>query len=75
MQRYIADLEAYITTDPEEAALVRLAFIHYQFEAIHPFEDGNGRIGRLLLSLLLVSWDLFLNPFITVPQAQALLNS
>jgi len=64
MQQCMADLETYITADPEEAALVRLAFIHYQFEAIHPFEDGNGRIGRLLLSLLLVGWDLLPLPLL-----------
>lgn len=64
MQQCMADLEAYIAADPEEAALVRLAFIHYQFEAIHPFEDGNGRIGRLLLSLLLISWDLLPLPLL-----------
>jgi Fic family protein len=44
--------------------LVRLAFIHYQFEAIHPFLDGNGRMGRLLISLLLHSWQLLPLPLL-----------
>ena len=43
---------------------MRLAFIHYQFEAIHPFLDGNGRIGRLLSSLLLVHWNLLPLPLL-----------
>jgi Fic family protein len=43
---------------------VRLAFIHYQFEAIHPFLDGNGQIGRLLISLLLVNWNLLPLPLL-----------
>jgi Fic family protein len=46
-------LEDFANGPSELPLLVRLALIHYQFEAIHPFEDGNGRVGRLLISILL----------------------
>lgn len=49
----MAALERYIHADSPLPFLVRLALVHYQFEAIHPFEDGNGRIGRLLIPLML----------------------
>lgn len=61
----LSALESYINSrDPSHPPLVRLACIHYQFEAIHPFLDGNGRIGRLLVSLLLVHWDLLPLPLL-----------
>jgi len=58
LERYINRVE-----DPYPP-LVRLAFIHYQFEAIHPFIDGNGRMGRLLITLLLVDWGLLPLPLL-----------
>jgi Fic family protein len=57
-------LEKYLHSEAALPPLVRLALIHYQFEAIHPFIDGNGRIGRLLISLLLVHWNLLPLPLL-----------
>jgi Fic family protein len=57
-------LERYLHAEDRLPPLMRLAFIHYQFEAIHPFIDGNGRIGRLLMPLLMVSWGLLPHPLL-----------
>lgn len=50
---YIENLIEYIDTDNSEINLVKAGMVHYQFEAVHPYEDGNGRIGRLLIPLIL----------------------
>lgn len=60
----LADWERYVHGEDDAHPLVRLAYIHYQFEAIHPFGDGNGRVGRLLISLLLVHWGLLPQPLL-----------
>jgi Fic family protein len=57
-------LEKYLHGPSDLPVLVRLAMIHYQFEAIHPFLDGNGRIGRLLVSLLLCEWKVLPSPLL-----------
>lgn len=51
----LANLERFINESSELDPLVRLAVTHYQFEAIHPFPDGNGRVGRILNILYLIS--------------------
>lgn len=54
------------TRTPKLPLLVWLGLIHYQFEAIHPFLDGNGRIGRLLAILLLIEWGLLSQPWLNL---------
>ncbi|MBD2017219.1 Fic family protein [Microcoleus sp. FACHB-53] len=58
------ELESYLNSDCAYPPLIRIGLIHYQFETIHPFLDGNGRIGRLLISLLLLSWNLLPLPLL-----------
>jgi Fic family protein len=64
MQAALGLLEHYLRDEDRTPPLARLAYIHYQFEAIHPFIDGNGRIGRLLIILLLVHWNLMPMPLL-----------
>jgi Fic family protein len=65
----LSDLERFVHEDAQLPPLVQAALVHYQFETIHPFLDGNGRIGRLLIVFFLVVRDrlpsplLYLSPF------------
>ena len=64
MHNCLSDLERFIHADSELPLLLRIGMIHYQFEAIHPFLDGNGRVGRLMVTFLLVAWGLLSQPLL-----------
>ena len=62
MNEAISDLEKYMNSEDGLDPLVRAALIHYQFETIHPFLDGNGRVGRLLITLFLMEKKILTTP-------------
>lgn len=60
----LGDLVTYANGTTDLHPLLRIGLVHYQFETIHPFLDGNGRLGRLLISLLLQRDDLLPEPYL-----------
>jgi Fic family protein len=60
--QHLNDLEKFLHTDARLPLLVKIGLAHVQFETIHPFLDGNGRIGRLLISFLLCEQRVLLKP-------------
>ena len=62
MTEAMSDLEKFINSDTELDPIICAALIHYQFETIHPFLDGNGRVGRLLITLYLLEKKVISTP-------------
>ncbi len=62
MNEALSNLEKYINADDSLDTLIRTALIHYQFETIHPFLDGNGRVGRLIITLFLMQNKVLSSP-------------
>lgn len=64
LRSLLANWERFLHEGTELDPLIRMAVAHYQFEAIHPFTDGNGRTGRVLNSLFFISQDLLTLPIL-----------
>ncbi len=64
MKQALEAFEKFLQAPSERPFLVDLALLHYQFEAIHPFRDGNGRVGRLMIPLLLAERQILTKPLL-----------
>ena len=64
MHETLGELEKFLHNRDSIPGLIQCALIHYQFEAIHPFLDGNGRIGRLLITLFLCEREFLIYPML-----------
>ncbi len=60
--QHLADLEKFVHSETQLPVLIRIGLAHAQFESIHPFLDGNGRVGRLLITFLLCEQEILLKP-------------
>lgn len=66
---YISNLDKYINENEEDLPLIKVALLHSQFETIHPFTDGNGRTGRILIPLYLYSENVIDEPNFLVSES------
>ena len=66
MNEALTELEKYMNSNDALDPLIQIALIHYQFETIHPFLDGNGRIGRLLITLFLIQKKILTKPVLYI---------
>ncbi|MGQ0840529.1 Fic family protein [Actinokineospora sp.] len=66
LQEHLKDWESFVNEDVRMPVLIKCAIMHYQFETIHPFLDGNGRIGRLLIMLMLLEQKVLELPLLYV---------
>lgn len=66
LQQCMSDLEKFVHDDEPIPALIKIALIHAQFETIHPFLDGNGRVGRLLITFLLCENEILTRPVLYI---------
>ncbi len=64
LERCLNELEMFLHERSQFPSVIRLAMVHYQFETIHPFLDGNGRIGRLLITLMLCQEQILPQPLL-----------
>lgn len=64
----LSNWESYINSEQEKDPLIQMGIAHYQFEAIHPFMDGNGRIGRLIIPLFLYQRKLLSYPLLYISE-------
>lgn len=69
IQEKLADWERFVHAQDDLDPLVRMALAHYQFEAIHPFHDGNGRTGRVMNILMLIEAGLLNDPILYLSRA------
>jgi Fic family protein len=64
LPQLLGDFESYMNLHNDMPPLIQCALLHYQFETLHPFNDGNGRVGRLLITLYLVSKGILDQPIL-----------